>query len=134
MNAQLVYTGAYLVRNIEQVQDYTNYARGVFGYYYQCAGYSPTNPAAGKCYTPSTSWVDKEKNTHETHEIRLSTPDEWRLRAIGGVFYEKYVIEDDTEWQYKTVPTCSPTLDVDCFNNVAPFAGTYTSNPQAADY
>jgi iron complex outermembrane recepter protein len=126
---KLVYSGAYLVRNIEQVQDYTNYARGVFGSYYQCAGTSPTNPAAGTCYTPSTTWVDKEKNTHETHEIRLSTPDEWRLRGIGGIFYEQYVIEDDTEWQYKTVPTCSATLDVDCFNNIQPFAGTYTSNP-----
>ena len=44
---RLVYSGAYLVRNIEQVQDYTNYARGVFGSYYQCAGISPTN-AAGR--------------------------------------------------------------------------------------
>ena len=25
---KLVYAGAYLVRNVEQVQDYTNYARG----------------------------------------------------------------------------------------------------------
>ena len=25
-----VYTGAYLVRNVSQVQDYTNYARGVY--------------------------------------------------------------------------------------------------------
>ena len=37
---KLVYSGAYLVRNVDQQQDYTNYARGVFGYYYQCAGYS----------------------------------------------------------------------------------------------
>ena len=35
---KLVYAGGYLVRNIEQQQDYTNYSRGVFGYYYQCAG------------------------------------------------------------------------------------------------
>src|SRR5580698_6638110 len=47
-----VYSGGYLVRNVDQVQDYTNYARGVYGYYYQCAGYSKTSAAAGKCYTP----------------------------------------------------------------------------------
>ncbi len=44
---KLVYSGAYLVRNVDQQQDYTNYARGVFAFYYQCAGYS-TNPATGQ--------------------------------------------------------------------------------------
>ena len=33
-----VYTGGYLVRNVEQVGDYTNYARGVYADYYQCYG------------------------------------------------------------------------------------------------
>src|SRR5436190_600270 len=33
-----VYTGGYLVRNVEQVGDYTNYARGVYADYYQCFG------------------------------------------------------------------------------------------------
>src|SRR5437764_11891329 len=31
-----VYTGGYLVRNVDQVQDYTNYARGPYVDYYQC--------------------------------------------------------------------------------------------------
>ena len=35
---KLVYAGSYLVRNISQVQDYTNYARGVYADYYQCYG------------------------------------------------------------------------------------------------
>ena len=51
---KLVYSGGYLVRNVEQVQDYTNYARGVYGAYYQCAGTSKTNAAVGTCYTPSS--------------------------------------------------------------------------------
>ena len=33
-----VYTGGYLVRNVTQVNDYTNYARGVYADYYQCYG------------------------------------------------------------------------------------------------
>ena len=33
-----VYTGGYLVRNVEQIGDYTNYARGVYADYYQCYG------------------------------------------------------------------------------------------------
>jgi hypothetical protein len=33
---KLVYTGGYLVRNVEQQQDYTGYSRGVNASYYQC--------------------------------------------------------------------------------------------------
>ncbi len=33
-----VYTGGYLVRNIDQTNDYTNYTRGVYADYYQCYG------------------------------------------------------------------------------------------------
>jgi outer membrane receptor protein involved in Fe transport len=123
---KLVYSGGYLVRNVDQVNDYTNYARGVYGSYYQCAGISKSSAAAGRCYSPSTTWEEKEKNTHQSHEIRLSTPDDWRIRAIGGLYYEQFIIEDDSEYRYKTVPTCSPAIDVNCFNNIQQTPGAYT--------
>ncbi len=37
-NLKAVYTGGYLERNVDQVGDYTNYARGVYADYYQCIG------------------------------------------------------------------------------------------------
>jgi iron complex outermembrane receptor protein len=127
-----VYSGAYLVRNVDQQQDYTNYARGIFGPYYQCTGltFSSTvgNPN-GKCFTPSTTWLDTERNTHQSHEIRLTTPDDWRVRAIGGLYYERFEIFDDNQWLYKTVPTCSPSYDVNCFNNIQPWPGAPSNNP-----
>ena len=53
---KLVYAGSYLVRNVTQQQDYTNYARGVYGDYYQCTGITDS-PKAGNpgatCYSPS---------------------------------------------------------------------------------
>jgi iron complex outermembrane recepter protein len=120
---KLVYAGSYLDRNIDQAQDYTNYARGVFGYYYQCAGYSK-NPATGQCYTPSSVWTDTERNTHLSQELRLSTPDEWRLRGLFGLFYEDEKVYDDTEWLYKSVPDCSPTgLSNNCFLPIQPWPG-----------
>jgi len=128
---RLVYAGSYLVRNIEQIQDYTNYARGVFGSYYQCAGYS-TNPADGQCYTPSTTWRDSERNVHQSHELRLSTPDNWRIRALVGVYWEKFSILDQTHWSYVTVPACSPGgLNVNCFLPIQPWPGSpqYTPLP-----
>jgi iron complex outermembrane recepter protein len=52
---KLVYAGAYLVRNVEQVQDYTAYAHsGFYVDYYQCVNPGPT-PAAAKCFTPSSA-------------------------------------------------------------------------------
>src|ERR1700732_4949458 len=79
---RLVYAGSYLARNVSTVQDYTNYARGKYGDYYQCHGVDHGLPAA--CYSPSATWNEIERNTHLSHEIRLSTPDEWRMRAIVG--------------------------------------------------
>jgi iron complex outermembrane receptor protein len=127
---KLVYSGGYLVRNIEQVQDYTNYARGVYGAYYQCTGLSKTaaTAATGTCYSPSATWQDTEKSTHQSHEIRLSTPDDWRIRGIAGLYYEQFVITDDTEWLYKTVPTCSASFDTDCFSNIGPYPGAFSTN------
>jgi iron complex outermembrane receptor protein len=126
---KLVYSGAYLVRNVDQQQDYTNYARGVYASYYQCTGLSKTSAASGTCYTPSTTWQETEKNTHQSHELRLSTPDDWRVRAIAGVYWEQFKIYDDTNWLYKTVPTCTPTFDTNCFNNLAPWPGVPANDP-----
>lgn len=107
----VVYAGSYLVRNVEQVQDYTNYARGRFGYYYQCTGVTYTstsgNPDA-TCYSPSSVWREQERNTHVQQELRVSTPETWRLRGLVGLFYEDLNIADDTAWNYKTVPNCDP--------------------------
>jgi outer membrane receptor protein involved in Fe transport len=126
-----VYTGGYLVRNVEQVGDYTNYARGVYADYYQCFG-----PVQGgdmsltpTCFSPSAVWRSNERNTHQQHEFRLSTPDEWRVRAIAGAFWEKNTLYDQSAWNYKTVPTCTDTLTTGCFTDIGTAPGTSVVNP-----
>jgi iron complex outermembrane receptor protein len=100
---KLVYTGGYMVRNIESVGDYTNYARGVYADYYQCLSPAQTG-GAGQCYSPSATWRDQERNTHNSQELRLSTPDDWRVRGIAGIFWEDYTIHESIDWLYKTAP------------------------------
>jgi iron complex outermembrane recepter protein len=143
-----VYTGGYLVRTVDQVQDYTNYARGVYADYYQCYGpgsgvYSASHGYAiygagdpnltSKCFSPSSTWREQERNTHQTHEFRLSTPDDWRVRAIGGVYWENLRIDDQTDWYYKSIPNCPadivPGTGVGCMGNVATIPGTTVNNP-----
>ncbi|HEY1890525.1 MAG TPA: TonB-dependent receptor [Steroidobacteraceae bacterium] len=131
-----VYTGGYLDRNVEQVGDYTNYARGVYADYYQCYGPgSAVNPLTPTCFSPSATWHSVERNVHEQHEVRLSTPDDWRWRTIGGVYYEDNVLDDQTGWQYKTIPACTSSGaagtpgNTGCLSDVGTFPGTTVQNP-----
>jgi outer membrane receptor protein involved in Fe transport len=123
---EAVYTGSYLVRNVETVQDYTNYARGIYADYYQCHGPEPGNGLASTCYSPATTWNEVLRNTHQSHELRLSTPDDLRVRAIAGAFWEDLRIYDQLNWNYKTLPPCvetqagAPSTAVGCLTNVGP--------------
>jgi outer membrane receptor protein involved in Fe transport len=126
-----VYTGSYLVRNVSAVQDYTNYARGVYAAYYQC--YGPASSAAGNlpstCYSPSATWNEKLRNTHQSHELRVSTPDDWRLRGIAGAFWEDMRLYDELNWLYKTMPPCTAAGQVGCLTNIGPAPGATVNNP-----
>jgi iron complex outermembrane recepter protein len=124
-----VYTGAYLVRNVEQQTDYTNYARGLFGYYYQCTGFSKSFDPPSKCYSPAATWTDTERLVHQSHELRFSTPEDLRIRGLLGLYYEKYAIYDDTEWLYRGVPNCSPALPTECYLPIQPWPGAPANRP-----
>lgn len=104
-----IYTGGYTVRNISEQMDYANYSRTGGGMYYQCTGGSTGwGSAAPTCYSPLGYWQDTIKSTHLSNEVRLSTPDNWRLRAIAGVYQEQFRIEDVMNFNYKTIPACTP--------------------------
>jgi outer membrane receptor protein involved in Fe transport len=133
-----VYSGGYLVRTVDQVLDYTNYARGKYADYYQCIlpgspfAYSapaeaplPTTDSPGTCFSPSSTWRVHEKNTHQSHEFRLSTPDDARLRAIGGLFWEDYKIYENADWLYKAAEAG--------FSPIVPPTGSVAINPTVRD-
>jgi iron complex outermembrane receptor protein len=109
---KLVYTGGYLDRNIDQQNDYSNYTRSNSGWYYTCTGGPAGNGALGSgtpatCYSPISSWRDQVNNTHQSHELRVSTPDDWRERAIVGAYWEDFQIKDVMDFNYKTDPSCT---------------------------
>jgi outer membrane receptor protein involved in Fe transport len=120
---KLVYTGGYLVRNVEQVQDYTNYTRGKYANYYQCVSAGTSTSGKAQCFSPSATWHDVERNTHQSHEFRVSTPDDWRIRGLAGLFWEDYKINEQVDWLYKTA--------TDYFGNIAPPTGYFTLNGSA---
>ena len=145
----VLYTGSYMVRNIEGQQDYSNYMRSVVGSYYACigtgAGYfnqnNFPNQLTGKklqCSTSVGEWTDVTRNTHQSHEIRLSTDADKRFRGLFGAFWEKFVIDDDMNFNYLGIPQCNSQAIVDaavagtgpdCLSAVGPVPGSYASNP-----
>jgi outer membrane receptor protein involved in Fe transport len=132
-----VYTGGYLVRNVDQVGDYTNYARGNYADYYQCYGPGQGAGLTSTCFSPSSVWHSAEQNLHQQHELRFSTPDNWRLRGIAGAYYEDNKLYDQTAWMYKNIPACTSNAtpgtpgngNTGCLSNVGTIPGTYVQNP-----
>ncbi len=126
-----IYTGSYLKRHVDVNMDYTNYTRTAGGFYYTCVGGGGSNlgnPGPATCYSPIDSWHDEFETHHLSNEFRLSTPDDWRLRALGGVYFEDFVIKDNMNFYQKTIPSCTGanlaavnggTLPV-CIGNVTP--------------
>jgi iron complex outermembrane receptor protein len=51
------------------------------------------------------------------------------VRALVGLYYENYKINDDTEWLYRTLPVCTPTFTTECYLNVQPWPGAPANNP-----
>ncbi|MFC6632992.1 TonB-dependent receptor [Microbulbifer taiwanensis] len=93
----IVYTGAYLDREVEQSMDYTGY-NDVGGYvaYYTC-------DYVDSCYDPTKGYVGLVENTRTSHELRLSTPEEYALRLTAGAFYEDVEILDRGNFVYGSI-------------------------------
>ncbi len=135
-----VYTGSYMVRHINQQTDYSNYATSGGGQYYACTGVGSgglggkTTPAT--CYAPTGNWNDDVENTHESHEVRFSSPEEYRIRGLAGAFWETFEIRDQMNFNYLNIPQCdAANLAIalgggpGCTSAVGPIPGTSATNP-----
>jgi outer membrane receptor protein involved in Fe transport len=132
-DVSLIYTGGYLVRNVDAQSDYTAYSRGNYAAYYQCT--EPKTDGAAKpyppptCYSPSAWWRNKQRLTHQSHELRAHTPDDWRIRAIGGAYWEDFRLEDNSDWFYRSLPPCTTATQVGCMTNIQPAPGSTQNIP-----
>jgi iron complex outermembrane recepter protein len=102
----MIYTGSYLNHNATQKSDYASYSNiGVFMPFYECdAGVYYNNPAYGNqgntCYTPNKSYQVRNRTKRMTHEFRVTTPADKRIRATAGLFYDDSKLIDNTDWSY----------------------------------
>ena len=119
----------------------------MWGLYYACIGtgagyFNPgnfPNQLTGhklQCTSPVGDWTDVVHNTHQSHEIRLSTSADNRIRGLVGAYWEKFVINDNQNFNYLGIPQCNQAnLNAanaggpDCLSAVGPFPGYTASDP-----
>jgi iron complex outermembrane recepter protein len=130
-----IYTGSYLTRHVDSQMDYTNYSRTAGGFYYSCVGGGGSNlgnPGPATCYSPIMGWNDYFTNTHQSHEIRVSSREDFRFRGLVGAYWEDFKIKDNMNFLQKTIPSCTPQNIADgtyCLANVTPAPGTAALDP-----
>ncbi|MEJ8567728.1 TonB-dependent receptor [Elongatibacter sediminis] len=109
---EVLYTGAYLDRNVEQSVDYTGYNNvGGFIAYYTC---TYTNPDyivnygidpnvitdVRTCLDPTKGFKGQQDITRNTHEFRLFSPQDKSVRVTAGVFYDDFELETQDDYFY----------------------------------
>ncbi len=115
---ELIYTGAYLDREIEQMVDYTGYNNvGGFIAYYTC-----TYEAVRQCLDPVKGFIGQQEITRQTHEFRMSTPQDKRFRAVAGVYYDDFEIKTQDNWFYAASPDLgfAPNAPITAARNINP--------------
>lgn len=96
-NLDLVYAGAFLHRHDETQQDYADYSF----FYDTCCSYwsvDTVHDNAGNAIDPTQYIFGRDGYRSMSHELRVSTPKEWRLRGVFGLFYQRQ--QHNIEQQY----------------------------------
>ena len=110
----LMYSGGYLDRKVEQMVDYTGYNNsGAWISYYTCTYSNPAyvvnygvdsrfiTPGGRECLSPVKGAILHQSQERTTHEFRFTTPEENRIRLTAGVFIDEFEIETQDDYLYE---------------------------------
>ncbi len=109
---EMLYTGAYFEREVDQSIDYTGYNNaGAFIAYYTCTYDNPAyitnydiDPAhitdVRNCLDPTKGFEGHQEHRRVTHEFRINTPEDRDLRLTAGVFLDDFEIETLDDYHY----------------------------------
>jgi outer membrane receptor protein involved in Fe transport len=110
-NLDAIYAGGYLKRKIDSVADYSDYSFFYDVAYAASASYFGNNfqDVNGNVIDPSQTTISHNSFSKVSHELRLSTPQDWRLRGVLGVFLQHQT--NDTRDEYR-VANLAPSLSI----------------------
>ncbi|HXS04003.1 MAG TPA: TonB-dependent receptor, partial [Rhodanobacter sp.] len=86
-NFDLTYTYAHLKRNQEEQTDYNDYSFWYDQLPYTYGNYIYDN--SGALINPSEFITDRDRYTNSSHELRILSPSDDRLRLVAGAFWQK---------------------------------------------
>ncbi len=100
-NLDVVYAGSYLDRDVDNRGEYSDYS-----YFYDSLpqyGYVLYNDN-GDIIDPTQYIIGKDRYKRHSHELRLQSPEDWRLRFVAGFFFQRqqhrieqrYLVDDLT--------------------------------------
>jgi iron complex outermembrane receptor protein len=104
-NWDLVYAGGWFERKVDNLVDYSQYTIGydalAIATSYAYTRFADTN---GNLIDPTQYTSNKDKYTKQTHELRLSSPAEYRLRGTAGLFYQRQTDNIRAEFDMVNLP------------------------------
>jgi outer membrane receptor protein involved in Fe transport len=114
-NWDLVYSGGYMKRRVENEIDYSYYTVAYDSYYYTSSGvriypgatYFPD--ANGDPINPTQKQYLNYDYTKHTQEIRLSSPSDAALRVTAGAFYQRQFNDIDAQYIIEGLNAVAPT-------------------------
>ena len=127
-NFDLVYSGGYFERKVDNVVDYAEYAiaydrlthdKGLaspsYSQYYM---YSRWDDGAGGLLDPTQYTANHDRYTKINQEVRISSPTDRRVRVVGGLFMQRQSDDIRAEFRVDGLPTLAdvPARRPDVYN------------------
>ena len=98
---EVLYTGAFTERETDQRTDYSDYLFiGQYIPYYICDYSVSYGTGAGTCQAPNLFTTNKVDSEFTSHEIRISTDQERRLRVTAGGFFSEMELTEMVDFSY----------------------------------
>jgi outer membrane receptor protein involved in Fe transport len=100
-NYDLIYSGGYLDRTIDNSYDYSDYSFGYDSYYADYPDYFGNYflDNNGEFIDPSQYTINRSDFTKQTHEFRVSSPLDRKVRWVAGLFLQRQT--DDNQSAYR---------------------------------
>jgi outer membrane receptor protein involved in Fe transport len=93
-NWDMLYSGGYFGRTVDNASDYSYYT-----VFYDFGGYQRFDDGHGGLLDPTEAYVAHDKYTKQSHELRFTSPADARARLVAGGFYQRQT--DDSRADYE---------------------------------
>lgn len=103
----VVYSGGYFERKVDNLSDYSYYSVA-----YDTYGYYATffQDAAGNQLDPTQISILGDKYTKQTHEFRVSSPAEDRFRLTTGLFFQRQTDDIRANYNIEGIADALPSV------------------------